>query len=176
MRMPRHAWMHAISLFSLVQIFETLWIVAHQTPLSMGFSRQEYCTGFPSLLQGISSPRAGIVSCISCISCISKKVLYHQHQQGEKQIKGVERKEVRRGHLGSIYLMEILASISRTSSSIKKHLHTLLAETQTVILKFFLICRKNEKGKREILDKEEKRENHRKLGAEFSSIQSLSHV
>ena len=53
MRMPRHAWMHAISLFSLVQIFETLWIVAHQTPLSMGFSRQEYCTGFPSLLQGI---------------------------------------------------------------------------------------------------------------------------
>ena len=30
--------------------------------------------------------------------------------------------------------------------------------------------------KREILDKEAKRENHRKLGAEFSSIQSLSHV
>ena len=75
-----------------------------------------------------------------------------------------------------MYLIEILASISRTSSSIKKHLGTLLTETQIVILKFFLICRKNEKDKREILDKEAKRENHRKLGAEFSSIQSLSHV
>ena len=25
--------------------FATLWIVAHQAPLSMGFPRQEYCSG-----------------------------------------------------------------------------------------------------------------------------------
>ena len=38
--------MHAHSL-SHVQLFATLWIVAFQAPLSMGFSRQEYWTGLP---------------------------------------------------------------------------------------------------------------------------------
>ena len=32
---------------SRVQLFVTLWIVAHQAPLSMGFSRQEYWSGLP---------------------------------------------------------------------------------------------------------------------------------
>ena len=31
-----------LSCFSPVQIFATLWTVAHQVPLSMGFPRQEY--------------------------------------------------------------------------------------------------------------------------------------
>ena len=30
-----------------LQLFATIWTVAHQAPLSMGFSRQEYCTGLP---------------------------------------------------------------------------------------------------------------------------------
>ena len=40
-----------LSCFSHVQLFVTLWTVAHQVPLSMGFSRQEYWSGlpFPSL-------------------------------------------------------------------------------------------------------------------------------
>ena len=29
------------------QTLETPWIVAHQTPLSMAFSRQKYCSGLP---------------------------------------------------------------------------------------------------------------------------------
>ena len=32
---------------SHVWLFETPWNVAHQVPLSMGFSRQEYCIGLP---------------------------------------------------------------------------------------------------------------------------------
>ena len=32
---------------SPIQLFETLWTVAHQAPLSMGFSRQEYWSGLP---------------------------------------------------------------------------------------------------------------------------------
>ena len=32
---------------SHVQLFETLWTVAYQAPLSMGFSRQEYWSGLP---------------------------------------------------------------------------------------------------------------------------------
>ena len=34
-----------LSRFSRVQLFVTLWTVAHQAPLSMGFSRQEYWIG-----------------------------------------------------------------------------------------------------------------------------------
>ena len=30
-----------------VRLFETPWTVAHQAPLSMGFSRQEYWSGLP---------------------------------------------------------------------------------------------------------------------------------
>ena len=33
--------------FSHVQLFAILWITAHQAPLSMGFSRQEYWIGLP---------------------------------------------------------------------------------------------------------------------------------
>ena len=36
-----------LSHFSCVQLCATLWIVAHQAPLSMGFSRQEYWSGLP---------------------------------------------------------------------------------------------------------------------------------
>ena len=32
---------------SLVQFFAILWTVAHQVPLSIGFSRQEYWSGLP---------------------------------------------------------------------------------------------------------------------------------
>ena len=32
---------------SRVLLFATLWTVAHQAPLSMGFSRQEYWSGLP---------------------------------------------------------------------------------------------------------------------------------
>ena len=38
--------MHAQSL-SYVRLFVTPWTVAHQAPLSMGFSRQEYWSGLP---------------------------------------------------------------------------------------------------------------------------------
>ena len=36
-----------LSHFSRVRLFETLWTIAHHAPLSMGFSRQEYCSGLP---------------------------------------------------------------------------------------------------------------------------------
>ena len=41
--------------FSRVQLFEALWTVARQAPLSMGFSSQEYGSGLHALLQGIFS-------------------------------------------------------------------------------------------------------------------------
>ena len=42
-----------VSRFSPVRLFAIIWTVAHQAPLSMGFSRQEYWSGLPFLLQGI---------------------------------------------------------------------------------------------------------------------------
>ena len=36
-----------VSRFSHVQLFATLWTVAHQGPLPMEFSRQEYWSGLP---------------------------------------------------------------------------------------------------------------------------------
>ena len=40
-------------LFSHVQLFVTPWTIAHQAPLSMEFSGQEYCSELPTFLQGI---------------------------------------------------------------------------------------------------------------------------
>ena len=34
-------------MLSCVQLFFITWTVAHRTPLSMGFSRQEYWSGLP---------------------------------------------------------------------------------------------------------------------------------
>ena len=43
---------YVLSLFRCVRLFATLWIVACQVPLSMGFSRQEYWSGLPCPLPG----------------------------------------------------------------------------------------------------------------------------
>ena len=40
-----HAW--TLNHFSHVQLYATLWTVARQAPLSMGFSKQEYWSGLP---------------------------------------------------------------------------------------------------------------------------------
>ena len=42
-----HICMCMLSCFSHVQLFATLWTIACQAPLSMGFSRQEYWSGLP---------------------------------------------------------------------------------------------------------------------------------
>ena len=35
-----------LSYFSHIRLFATTWTVAHQAPLSMGFPRQEYWSGY----------------------------------------------------------------------------------------------------------------------------------
>ena len=42
--------MHAVT--SVMSDSATLWTVAHQAPLSMGFSKQEYWSGLPCPLPG----------------------------------------------------------------------------------------------------------------------------
>ena len=59
-------------LLSCVQLFVTPWTVAHQAPLSMGFSRQEYWSGQPF------PPPGDLPTCISFVSFIGRQILYHQ--------------------------------------------------------------------------------------------------
>ena len=60
--------MHACVLnhVSRIRLFTTLWTIAHQVPLSMGFSRQEYWSGLPFPPPGYhSDPRRGPGSLMS---------------------------------------------------------------------------------------------------------------
>ena len=65
-----------LSLFSRVRLFATLWVVAQQVPLSMGFSRQEYWSRWlcpPP--EDLSHPGIEPVSLTS--TCVGRRVLYH---------------------------------------------------------------------------------------------------
>ena len=48
-----------LSCFSCVPLFVRLWTVAHQAPLLVGFSRQEYWSGLPCPPPG-DLPKPGI--------------------------------------------------------------------------------------------------------------------
>ena len=48
-----------VSCFSRVQLSAALWTAAHQAPLSLGFSRQEYWSGLPFPPPG-DLPKRGI--------------------------------------------------------------------------------------------------------------------
>ena len=63
-----------LSHFSCVQLFAMLWTVAHQAPLSMGFSRQEYWWGLLVPSPG-NLPNPGIKP-VSPVSYIGRRVLY----------------------------------------------------------------------------------------------------
>ena len=61
---PLCAWV--LSHFSRVLLFVTLWTVACQAPLSMGFSRQEYWNG---LLQGIFPTQGSNLHLLCLLHC-----------------------------------------------------------------------------------------------------------
>ena len=54
------------------------WTAAHQTPLSMGFPRQEYWSGLPFPPPG-DLPK-------TCISCIGRWILYHWATWGPQEL------------------------------------------------------------------------------------------
>ena len=61
-----------LSCFSCVQLFASLWTVASQALLSVGFSRQEYWSGLPFPSPGhLPWPRDQ-----TCVSCLVRWILY----------------------------------------------------------------------------------------------------
>ena len=69
-----------LSSFSHVRLFVTLWTVACQAPLSIGFSRQEHWSGLPCPPPG-DLPEPGIKP-KSHVSCTCRQVLYHLNDLG----------------------------------------------------------------------------------------------
>ena len=55
-----------LSRFSCVWLFATLWTIACQVPLSMGFSRQQYWSGSPCPPPG-NLPYLGMNPCLLCL-------------------------------------------------------------------------------------------------------------
>ena len=53
--------------FSHVQLFAAPWTVAHQAPLSVGFSRQEYWSGLPCPSPGDLPLTQGLNLCLLCL-------------------------------------------------------------------------------------------------------------
>ena len=62
---------------SRVQIFVTPWTLAHPSPPSMEFARQEYWSGLHSLLQRIFPTQGSNPGLLHC-----GQILYHLSQQG----------------------------------------------------------------------------------------------
>ena len=62
---------------SHVQLFATPWTVAHQAPLSLGFSRQEDWSGFPFASAASSWSRNW-----THVSCIGQWILYQPSHRG----------------------------------------------------------------------------------------------
>ena len=65
-----------LSCLSYVWLFVTPWTVAFQAPLSMGFSRQEYCPRWVAMPSSRGSSRPKDWNHSSYISCIGRWVLY----------------------------------------------------------------------------------------------------
>ena len=63
-------------MLSLVRLFAILWTVAHQAPLSMGFSKQEYWSGLPCPPQR-DLPHLGIELVSSLPPALAGRLFYH---------------------------------------------------------------------------------------------------
>ena len=61
-----------LSCLSRVRLLATLWTVARQAPLSMGFSRHEYWSRLPFPSPG-DLPDPGIKPRVCCIFCLASR-------------------------------------------------------------------------------------------------------
>ena len=69
-----------MSSLSHVRLFATSWIIAHQAPLSVEFSRQAYWSGLPFPSPGIFPTQGLNLGLLHC-----RRILYHLSHQGNPQ-------------------------------------------------------------------------------------------
>ena len=76
-----------LSRFTYVWLFATLWTVALQAPLSMGFSRQEYWSGLPCPSPGhLPNPRIEPTSSAAPALQEDSLLLSHQGSPGARRL------------------------------------------------------------------------------------------
>ena len=68
--------------FNCVRLFVTLWTLAHQPPLSVGFPRQEYWSGLPSPPGDLPDPRIEPTSAAFLLHCRQVSPLSHGGSHG----------------------------------------------------------------------------------------------
>ena len=95
-------------ILSRVQPFATLWTVALQAPLSVGFSRQEYWSGLPFPTLG-DLPNPGIEPTSPCVSCIGGQILYHCITWEHITIYKVDNQEGPTAEHGELYLYFVIS-------------------------------------------------------------------
>ena len=76
-----HIYACMLSHFSSVQLFAMLWTVAHQAPLSMGFSRQQYWSGLLCSPPGdLPNPEIEPASLISRGGFFTTSIIWKAHK------------------------------------------------------------------------------------------------
>ena len=79
---PRPGYAYSLS---RVRLLATPWTIAHQTPLSMGFSRQEYWSGMPFPLQGVFPPQ-GLNPGLPCYGWILYRLSHQGSWRGPRRV------------------------------------------------------------------------------------------
>ena len=76
LRVRKHIFVnrHCVSVLGRVWLFVTLWTVALQAPLCMGFSRQEFWSGLPFPFSGIFLTQGSNQHLLCLLHC--KRILY----------------------------------------------------------------------------------------------------
>ena len=74
-----------VKTLSRVRLFSTPWTVAHQAPVSVGFSRQEYWSGLHALFQGIFPTQALNPGLLTVL--ISRQIPYHLSHEESHNMK-----------------------------------------------------------------------------------------
>ena len=72
-------YVHApVQSLSHVQLFATLWTIACQTPLSMGFPRQEDWLEWVAIFSSRGFFQPTYRNQVSCVSCIGRQIHHHR--------------------------------------------------------------------------------------------------
>ena len=66
-----------LTCFSHFWLFTTIWTIACRAPLSMGFSRQEYCSGLPCLPPEVELPGSIYTQIFDCAGSLHQRSTIH---------------------------------------------------------------------------------------------------
>ena len=107
---------HTLSRFSRVRLCETLWTAAHQAPLFLGFSRQEYLSGlpFPSPKEMLFNPFCALFSCKQRVDIYRHEILslHNQGRMMKKHKKGERQRMFKMPRVGSHSQFSSVQSLS----------------------------------------------------------------